>query len=95
MARRKTHLAVIEGPEEDEIEFVCDGNPISSGTENEDLLCGRCHRTLFLGFSREGLLDAITKDLGPTRTAADKRRYPLAVQCDCGAHNRVWPVFTD
>jgi hypothetical protein len=54
MARRKIQLEVIE-PDEDTFALACDGHAILSGdgTINEDLVCGRCQRTLFMPpFSR-------------------------------------------
>ena len=93
--RRKTHLPLTEMTDED-IGLECAGDPIYSGdaTGDEDLVCGRCHRTLFLALSRDGVFAAIAKSGLPS---ADRRgrRYPLVAICDCEAVNRVWPPVLD
>jgi len=92
--RRKTHLPLTEWYDDD-IGLECTGTPIFSGTADEDLLCGRCHRTLFLAFTRDDLFDAITKmsPPGTPRTAVSNRRSAIVAVCDCGALNRVWPII--
>jgi hypothetical protein len=94
--RRKIHLPLTEAYEDD-LGFECTGTPIFFGTANEDLVCGRCHRTLFLGFTRDDLFAAIAKMRSPNapRTAVSDRRPPLIAICDCGAINRVWPIIPD
>jgi hypothetical protein len=91
--RRKIHLQLTEEGDEDVV-FGCDGTPIFSGTADEDLICGRCHRTLFLALSRNDLFALIAKTFPPAaKTAVTGRPFPLVAICDCGAVNRVWPVI--
>jgi hypothetical protein len=92
--RRKTHLPLMDELEEDYIGIEYEGHPIASGTENEDLICGRCHTTLFLGLSRNGIFEYLAKESPPKRPRAGhaRQQFPLAAICDCGAVNRVWPA---
>lgn len=89
--RRKTHLQITER-NEGEVEIQCVGGPILSGdgSINEDLVCGRCHRTLFLALSREAVFAEFARG-GLPFTDRHGRRHPFAAKCDCGAVNRVWP----
>jgi len=92
-ARRKIHLPLTEMENED-IGFECpESGPILSGdgTADEDLVCGRCERTLFLALTRDDLYEALVKGFALTKTRG--RRFPLVAICDCGAINRVWPLI--
>lgn len=91
MARRKTRLEVIE-PDESTFALSSDGHAILSGdgTINEDLVCGRCHRTLFMALSREDVLTALARE-GLDFHDQHDRRHPMVAHCDCGAYNLVWP----
>lgn len=93
--RRKTHLQITEFEEED-VGFEYDGSPILSGDGSigEDLVCGRCHLTLFLALSREAVFSELAKG-GVPFTDRHGRRRPLTAICDCGAVNRVWPPPID
>lgn len=92
-ARRKIHLQLTEQGDYD-LGLVCEGDPIycGDGSHDEDLVCGRCHRTLFLALSRSDVFAFIAKNFG---SKPFRRPFPLVAECDCGATNRVWPVFTD
>jgi hypothetical protein len=91
MARRRTHLQVIK-PDENTFALSCDGHAILSGDGeiNEDLVCGRCHRTLFMALSREDVFTAIARK-GLDFRDRHGRRHPMVAHCDCGAFNLVWP----
>jgi hypothetical protein len=94
-ARQKTHLQITEFGEE-EVGLSCDGGPILSGdgSISEDLVCGQCHRTLFLALSREAVFTELAKG-GMPFTDRHGRRHPFVATCDCGAVNRVWPPPID
>ncbi len=94
--RRKVHLPLTE-PGEFDIGFSSaedDTGPIASGNEDTDLLCGRCHKTLFLALTIEGFFAKLAEGL-PTKAsnrAAAGRRHPAVAVCnECGARNRLWP----
>lgn len=92
--RRQTPLQLTAQEPEDTV-FECTGGPIFSGDGSlpDDLVCGRCHRTLFLALSVDGLFDLLA---GVGRfTDPHGRRKPLLAQCDCGVLNRVWPPPVD
>lgn len=91
--RRKTPLELSEFHDADVGAFQCVDGPILSGdgTIAEDLVCGFCHRTLFLALSRDGVFAEIGRRLGRPATDAHGRREPLLAVCDCGKVNRVWP----
>jgi hypothetical protein len=91
MARRKIQLEVIV-PDEDTFALACDGHAILSGdgTINEDLVCGRCQRTLFMALSREDVFPALARE-GLDFRDRHGRRHPIVACCDCGAYNLVWP----
>ena len=95
--RRKTHLKLTMFSEED-TGLVCTDGPIFSGKAetDEDLLCGRCHRTLFLAMTRQDVCVELRRGM-PTRLnpALAQRNFPLVAECDCGAINRVWPPPLD
>jgi hypothetical protein len=91
MGRRKTALEIIE-PDEDTVALSYDGHAILSGdgTINEDLICGRCHLTLFMALSRDDVYHALARK-GLDFRDRHGRRHPIVAQCDCGAYNYVWP----
>lgn len=83
--------------QEDTCFDISDGEgPFLSGDGPEDLLCGRCDRTILLGLSRQDACTKLVTDHGANRhlagTAAALRPFPLVVECDCGAQNRLWPI---
>jgi hypothetical protein len=94
--RKKSRLQLVDEPGDEDLQLVAsDEGPFCSGEEPEDLICGRCDRTLFLGLSRDGVIATVwSASLDPhSRTAAFGRPFPLVIDCDCGAINRVWPVI--
>lgn len=94
--RRKTRGQIVEDAG-DEAVFGVDEGPLLSGDENENVLCGRCDRTLLLGVARENAWRALRSTMGladpHAGTAAADRPYPVYVECDCGATNRIWPII--
>jgi hypothetical protein len=93
--RRKIHLPLTEMGEEVGLCVNENGDPIMAGdgSIDEDLVCGLCHRTLFLALNREGVFSQLEKDGWPTTSHG--RRLPLLAVCDCGAFNRLWPIPID
>lgn len=94
--RKRTRLQVVpEIGDEDIIFEVAEEGPFAIGSAPESLICGRCERTLFLGFSRESLVATVlAMPRHPkARTAAAKRPFPFVIVCDCGAINRCWPII--
>lgn len=97
-AMRKSRGQLIAEPEdEDTCLCVPDEGPLLTGEEKASVVCGRCERTLLLGVSREGACAAIRDNYGAwpgaKGTAAENRPFPLVIECDCGAMNRIWPVI--
>ena len=93
--RRRTRGQIVDGQSVDLAIQYIDG-PLFSGSDDENVACGRCDRTLLLGVARENAWTAVRTVMGipdpHAGTAAAGRPHPVFIECDCGAMNRIWPI---